>query len=143
MKKVEVDEQNMHGWTPLMIVVAQQHEKAAEILLKKGANPNSCNTMGRNSLMFAARYANKTLIELLINYGADPNLNESNDPGILSTAAISGNMEIVKIILDAGAISTQKDYFGKTAIQYAEESKHGEIAALLRSIDLTANDDNE
>jgi len=50
----------------------------------------------------------------------------------LSAAAVSGDKEIIKILLDAGADPTLKDYGGKTATEYAEQYKKGEIAALLR-----------
>ncbi|MDD5758705.1 MAG: ankyrin repeat domain-containing protein [Desulfobulbaceae bacterium] len=130
--KVEIDEINMHGWTALMIAVAQQHAEAAVLLLEYGANPNIGNTFGRTPLMFASRYGNKSLIHNLLKFGADPNLNNSNDPSALSSAAVSGDKEIIKILLDAGADPTLKDYDGKIATEYAEQYKHGEIAALLR-----------
>jgi hypothetical protein len=132
--KVEIDEINMHGWTAQMIAVAQQHVKVAILLLEYGANPNPNigNALGNTSLIFAAAYGNKTLVHSLLKFGADPNLNDSNGLSALSAAVVSGNKEIVKKLLDAGANPALKDYDGKIATEYAEQSKQGEIAALLR-----------
>jgi len=129
---VKIDEINEHGWTALMISVAQQHEEAANMLLQHGANPNIENAFGRNPLMYAARYANKSLVKNLLKYGADPNLNHLGEMSALSAAAASGDEEIVKILLDADADPSLEDLDGKTATDYAEGNKQGEIAALLR-----------
>ena len=131
-KNIEVNAQNVLGWTPLLIAVAEQHEKIVKVLLDHGANPNQSNLKGRNPIMFAARYANKSLTEILLRNGADPNLNESNDPGSLSAAAISGNQEVVELLLNSGAKPLEKDFYKKTAIDYAEACKQGQIAAILR-----------
>lgn len=130
------DEPNMHGWRALMIAVANQHEDTAKFLLEAGANPNVCNLLGRNALMFAARYGNEKLIRLLLRHGAKPDLNESYDPSALSSAAAGGHLGAVQLLLNAGADPTLRDKEGRRTQDYAEESGHGEIAALLRRVTL-------
>lgn len=126
------DEPNMHGWTALMIAVAQQHWDTAHLLLKNGANPDLSNLLGRNALMFAARYGNQDLLRDLIQHGARVDLNTSYDQGALASAAAHGHAEAVRILLDAGADPTRRDRDGKTARDCAEAAGHGEIAALIR-----------
>ena len=126
------DELNMHGWTALMIAVANQHEEIAALLFDYGANPNIANLLGRTPLMFAARYGNEKLVRALLTHGADPNHNQSEDPGALSSAAYIGHLAIVELLLANGADPRKKDFEGQRAENYAEKAGHGEIAALLR-----------
>ena len=126
------NERNEHGWTPLMISVAQQHMATAELLLKNGGDPNQGNLFGRNSLMYAARYGNEPLVRMLLEHGANSNLNESSDPSALSAAAAGGHLHVVRLLLEAGADPTTRDADGRTPIEYAEEKGHGEVAGLLR-----------
>ena len=126
------NERNQHGWTPLMIVVANQHMATAELLLENGADPNQGNLFGRNSLMFAARYGNEPLVRMLLAHGANPNLNESSAPSALGVAAGHGHVRVVRVLLEAGADPTTQDEDGRTPIEYAEEGGHGEVAGLIR-----------
>ena len=50
----------------------------------------------------------------------------------LIRAAYRGNPECVRLLLEAGADGTRRDCFGKTALEYAENNGHGEVASLLR-----------
>ena len=126
------NERNNHGWTPLMIAVAQQHMATVELLLESGSDPNQGNLFGRNSLMYAARYGNEPLVRVLLDHGANPNLNESSDPSALSAAAAGGHVRVVQVLLKAGADPTMRDENGRTPVEYAEEGGHGEVAGLIR-----------
>lgn len=126
------DERNMHGWTPLIIAVAQQHLGTARLLLESGADPNRSNLFGRNPLMFAARYGNEELVHQLLEHGAKPDLNESNDPSALSAAAGNGHLAVVRSLLEGGADPTFRDDDGRSPLDYAEAAAHGDVAALLR-----------
>ena len=127
------NERNEHGWTPLMISVANGHVAIAELLLQHGADPNQGNLFGRNSLMYAARNGNEPIVRMLLDHGANPNLNESSDPSALSAAAAHGHVRVVQALLEAGADPTTQDADGRTPIQYAEERGHGEVAGLIRT----------
>ncbi len=126
------NERNEHGWTPLMVSVAQQHMATAKLLLESGGDPNQGNLFGRNSLMYAARYGNEPLVRMLLDHGANPNLNESSDPSALSAAAAGGHLRVVRALLESGADPTTRDADGRTPIEYAEEKGHGEVTGLLR-----------
>ena len=135
------DDRNMHGWTALMIAVAQQHEKTVQILLENGADPNLSNLLGRNALMFAARYGNVGFVRQLIQHGAQVNLDESSDPenrNVLSAAAEQGHEKVVQLLLEAGADPTIRNRAGNSAKDYAQAAGHGEIAAILRRAELDA-----
>jgi hypothetical protein len=82
--------------------------------------------------MNAAGMGNKEAVELLIKKGADVNHRTSGNYTPLMQAALVGQTEIVRILLDAGADPTVKDTGGRTAATYAEESKHPDLAKLLK-----------
>ena len=126
------NERNQHGWTPLMISVANQEIALTELLLQNGGDPNQGNVFGRNSLMYAARCGNDTLVRMLLDHGANPNLNESSDPSALSAAAACGHGRVVEILLEAGADPTMQDADGRAPIDYATANAHGEVAGLIR-----------
>lgn len=126
------DEPNRHGWTALMIAVANHHREAAMLLLDHAADPNRSNLLGRNALMFAARYGSEDLVRELLQHGAKPDFNESDDSSALSSAAASGHVRVVELLLSAGADPTQRDHGGRSAQEHAEAAGHGEIAAILR-----------
>jgi ankyrin repeat protein len=129
---VTPDEPNVHGWTALMIAVANRHSAAARVLMQAGANPNVVNTMGRTALMFAARYGDEPLVSALIEHGAQPNLNESIDAHAIGAAAMSGHAGVVEILLAAGADPSLRDRDGHNAVDYAEMHGFGDMARILR-----------
>lgn len=124
---------NTAGWTPLMIAAANRHDHVATVLLERGADPNIPNLLGRSALMFASRYGNEGLVKALLQHGADPDcVPITRDPGALGIAAANGHAEIVGLLLDAGASPDVADTAGRTPVDYAEDAKNGQVAAILR-----------
>jgi ankyrin repeat protein len=56
----------------------------------------------------------------------------------LIVASLIGNEEIIKILLDAGAEVNAKDKGGYTALVWATENGHADIAGLLKQFGATA-----
>ncbi len=101
-------------------------------LVEAGADVNTQNNSGVTPLMNAAGMGNKEAVELLIQKGADVNHRTSGNYTPLMQAALVGQMEMVKLLLDAGADSSVKDTGGRTAISYAQEQKHEDIAQFIK-----------
>jgi uncharacterized protein len=101
-------------------------------LVEAGAAVNTQNNSGVTPLMNAAGMGNKEAVELLIQKGADVNHRTSGNYTPLMQAALVGQMEMVRILLDAGADASVKDAGGRTAIAYAQEQKHEDIAQLIK-----------
>ena len=59
-------------WTPLMHAVHKGQAKAAEALLKHGADPNAGTEGGLTPLMMAAGDSDPRIVELLLAHGANP-----------------------------------------------------------------------
>ena len=66
-----------HNWTPLFFAVASGpngHPELVSILVKKGADVNVRDTLGRTPLHYASELGQDDNLEMLLNHGADPNV---------------------------------------------------------------------
>jgi hypothetical protein len=127
------DQRENFGWTPLMIACANQHLHIVRHLLQEGASPNHANTLGRTPLMFAARYGNMEIVNALLEAGADVNLQPlPSEPPALYAAATHGHAKVAEVLLTAGADPLRRDLEGRTALEVAQASGHGHVAAVLR-----------
>lgn len=106
---------------------------AAELLLKKGANPDSTWKDGRTSLMFQASSGRTRVLELLLRYKADPNIR--SDDGRTALMKAADDPDIINPLLNAGADIRIKDNQGKTAIVHAIENCEPIKATILLKID--------
>lgn len=65
-----VDKQDSSGFTPLMAAVSIGNTVIAELLLKRGANPNLVSSRGDSALRQAERNRDAKMISLLQSHGA-------------------------------------------------------------------------
>lgn len=81
-----LDELNMEGWNPLIVAAYHGSKNLVELLLEKGANPNSQNLNGTTVLMYAKDSYLETgdleIITLLLKAGANPNIKDIHDKDI-------------------------------------------------------------
>ena len=126
------------GRTALLYAVINGHKDAVKLLLEKGADSTaSCKAVGHDSLLWAIQQGHEDLVDLFLGRGADPNhVPENSFLGRtpLMIAAQRGNFAIAKQLLAAGANPGLLDRQGKSALALAEEAKHDEMAAFLRTI---------
>jgi ankyrin repeat protein len=70
---------------------------------------------------------------LLLDRGADPNTRGTLEGfTALMTAAAEGQLDVVRLLLSRGADPSVKDEDGDTAMSFALEKGHPEVAELLR-----------
>lgn len=108
------------------------HTEIVKYLLENGADINSTSGFGTTPLMYAAQNGHLEIIRLLVEGGAD--LERVNSVGrgetALMFAAQNGHLNIVKYLAPKSDI-TQKDYDGKTVLEYAQSA---EIAEYLKTL---------
>lgn len=100
---------------PLVVAVREGHQKAAEALLRAGANPNLRSGgfgWGETPLLTAVRLGDNQLVSLLLRYKADPALRIgpfqakeriTSRSNALSYAVTYHHVESVELLLIAGA----------------------------------------
>jgi ankyrin repeat protein len=111
-----------HGTTP-------SHLAVCKYLLENGANVH-LQLEKRTALYRAAKYGSRDLCKLFLWCGADPNvLCEGESPLII--AAKGGHIQICQMLVQRHAQVQQKDRLGNTALWYALEGGHEELATFL------------
>lgn len=101
-------------------------------MLDAGADPNERGTDGTGILPWAVGYGYTEVVRELVKAGTridDPLDRFGQTP--LMQAARTGKTEIVRTLLELGAKIGAKDREGKTALDYAKEKGHAEIAEIL------------
>jgi ankyrin repeat protein len=128
--------------------------KIVQLLVNAGANPNSCDFIGRTALMLATEKGYLEIARILICKGAEVNAIEDCTLGILpdlykgmenniaaqsqlKTALIfateNGHTEVVSELLEAGADVTIADRKNRLPINIAIQEGYTEIIQLLQN----------
>ena len=120
------------GFTPLYTAVRLNQSAAAELLLKKGANPHFIDNEGNSLLHIAAKSGHSKIFELLLQTNIDLNIKHPNGASALTMAVINGHKETVKLLLNAGADKTIS-VANLSLEEIAIKQNHLEVAELLKN----------
>lgn len=115
----------------LPLYYKQDSGEAVSLLLAKGANPNTTNSVGRSALMLATFGQPSSVVEALLNVGANVNAQDRNGNTALMAAVEYNNVEAVKLLLKAHADRGLRNKAGQTALSIASSENRGEIVHLL------------
>jgi len=124
------------GFTPLMTAAYRGVEPAMmTLLLATRADPNAQSHRGGTALTSACYVTGSSRglrhIALLLEHHADPLLSDVAGDNALHCAAYSGCREAVDMILQAGVPLNVRNRGGWTALRYAYQEDHGDLAAYL------------
>jgi ankyrin repeat protein len=86
------------GNTPLMIAVYLRQQRAAELLVARGAKVNLRNQAGRTALMIAAMGGNAGMVSLLLAHGADGSLRDTRGMSATDYAREAGSAEVAALL---------------------------------------------
>jgi ankyrin repeat protein len=143
-KGATCDIKGSEGSTPLCWAVLEGHVGVAELLLKTGADPNTAgiepaylpgSEIRMTPLYCAAVEGEGAIVSLLLSHGADPNDPNARGPGghtCLHEAARSGNHKMAKQLVAAGIDRAVKALDGTTALDWADQMEHRQVASFLR-----------
>jgi ankyrin repeat protein len=82
--------------------------------------------------MYAASGSNHETVRVLLEAGADPNIRDKVEQfTALMFAAAEGQLEVVQTLLDHRADVTLRDVDGDTALDFASQNGHSDVARLL------------
>jgi hypothetical protein len=132
--------------------------KTLKLLLNRGADPKTADSLGFSALMNATAFQDSQRIRLLLAAGSDPNaFNTSagvvkNGPlalrhlSALMLAAPFGDQDTITALLEAGARINEKDIRGMTPLMLSVATDHAQPATVGRLIaagaDVQAKDTN-
>eukprot|EP01103_Thecamoeba_quadrilineata_P013896 TRINITY_DN3996_c0_g1_i1.p1 TRINITY_DN3996_c0_g1~~TRINITY_DN3996_c0_g1_i1.p1 ORF type:complete len:360 (-),score=71.78 TRINITY_DN3996_c0_g1_i1:106-1185(-) len=131
--RVDIDQSDKDGVTPLILGVYLQQENVVRVLLRKGADVNATTSSGVTALHAAAEKKSQKLVELLIKNGASVDMQDHAGFTGLGLALQTNSLEIVKLLLSKGAASSLTDQFGRTAYELAISDQAREL--LKSSVD--------
>lgn len=126
---ININMENRHGETPLMMAVFKGRNDEFEQLLKAGAEVNKAK--GWTPLHYAATEARIDLMKRLIDLGA--NVNAQTKAGVtpLDMAARRPNREAVMVLLRAGAYRDYCTDAGLSPSDFARKAGDDELAKYL------------
>jgi len=97
-QETPINQRNHKGYSPLMISVYNGNYEASELLLERGADPNSTDLSGNTVLMGAAFKGDVEMIKLLIQRGAQRNLKNYYGLNAEGWASAFGRREALSIL---------------------------------------------
>ena len=122
-----------NGDTPLTLPLyyRQDSSEVVSLLLTKGANPNTTNSVGRSALMLATFGQPSSVVKALLQAGANVNAQDRNGNTALMAAVEYNNVEAVRLLLKAHADRALRNRDGQTALSIATYENHAEVVQLL------------
>ncbi len=91
--------QNREGNTPLIASALAGQDKAAAILLARGADANTQNAMGMTALHIAASKGHYAIVSALLQAGANPNIEAKSGVTPLRMALAANHDAIAEVLL--------------------------------------------
>ncbi|HYW96699.1 MAG TPA: ankyrin repeat domain-containing protein [Bacteroidales bacterium] len=132
--KADVTSTDEDGRTALMLASYNGYTDIAKLLVTSGSRVNELDKEGRNALMYASTGNFPETVSLLLNNGAKINIADTKEHfTALMFAASEGQAKVAEILLQHGADPSMKDVDGDTALSFARQNKHEEVAKLLES----------
>src|SRR3990167_8105055 len=139
---INPDNQDLWGFTALILAAYSNNPDMVEILLAANADPNIQNKDGSTALIVAAQRDNLDMFEALLAANADPNIQGNNGYTPLHWAAKNNNLAMVKVLLAANADPNIQSNSGYTPLIWAAARNNLPMANILLAVDADPNIQN-
>jgi ankyrin repeat protein len=117
---------------PLYYAALSGLSKIVELLLDRGADPNTAQGGGLGSALYAASLQGHVqVVNLLLNKDADPNESMGCYHSPLYTASLEGHEQVVQLLLNKGADPNVQDGEDPNPLYAAVEQGHEQVVNLL------------
>ncbi|XP_067859729.1 ankyrin repeat and SAM domain-containing protein 3 isoform X2 [Heptranchias perlo] len=135
--KVNPNQKNHGGWTPLMYASYIGHDTIVHLLLEAGVDVNMTTERGQSALMLAASCGNESIAYFLLQQGAELEMKDDRGWTALFHCTSTGHQQMVKFLLDNGADANLKEpVYGFTPLMEAAASGHEIIVQYLLNHDV-------
>ena len=129
--KLDPDAENASKENALMLAALRGHLDIVKTLVEQ--HDAEVNKQGWTPLHYAAAGGHLEVARYLLDHAAYVDAESPNLTTPLMMAARSGNIHLVKLLLDEGAVVSLKNQRNMTAIDFARQAQHTEIADGLAS----------
>jgi ankyrin repeat protein len=128
-----VNSLNCYKTTPLMYAVKYGSVEMVKLILEYKPDQSQLSFIGASAIHWAVWPDRPEILELLLQAGADKNhpMAENNTP--LHCAATGGHLATAACLLKYGADPLRRNDDWRTPLEVAEESRHWEIAELIKA----------
>ena len=122
-----------NGDTALLLAARGGNAQIAQLLVDAGANTRTTDDLGDTALHIAAQQGDVVTLGVLLS-AQFVDINSANSSGVtpLMQAARYGQTSAVEALLTAGADRDRSDFTGRTAYDWALESRARGLADLLQ-----------
>lgn len=98
--KVDLEQRNAKGETPLMYAVYLKRNAIATVLIEAGANVNAQDKVLNSPFLYAGAEGNLEIVQLSLKHGADFTVFNRYNGSALIPAAEKGHLEVVKLLVN-------------------------------------------
>ena len=122
-----------NGDTALLVATRAGNAQIVRLLVDAGANSRSSDNLGDTALHIAAQQGDLVILDVLLS-APRVQIDSANSSGVtpLMQAARYGQTPAVEALLNAGADRDRSDFTGRTAYDWALESRARGLADLLQ-----------
>ncbi len=139
LKKINLEETDDNGFTPLLWASRQGYTIIVKTLLDYGANPNHLDQwMGATAGHKACFWGHADVLQLLVQHGLDLNARGGyNGYTALMDAVSRNHLDAAQILVESGANINISGHDGLTAMDIAQKNNNSTILKLLRQVNST------
>ncbi|GFR58119.1 26S proteasome non-ATPase regulatory subunit 10, partial [Elysia marginata] len=128
-----VNSVNDNSETPLVVAAKSRNYTIIDLLLTRGAAPNTADSLGVSPLHYEAGQGDVEAVKLMLSYGANPNAEDFMGRTPLHYAVVGSHLETVDLLVFCGADSSVVNKDGESPKALAQSR---EIRAALLETDL-------
>ncbi len=138
-----VNAQNEHGITPLMLAIDMEHENAVQQLLEAGANPNLRAKNGASAVYLAVEKYHRApgILHAVLKAGGDPNTKRPDNDPVIMRFMNDRDCAAIQYLKSVGADLEVKTRAGDALVSDAAVSMDWDVVWCL--LELGANPDQE
>jgi ankyrin repeat protein len=132
MSTSTINARDAYGSTALLWATQRGDDKAVQILLRYGADPNIRDIYGIAPLHYAAYCSNPSTVVLLLQKGAEVNhKNKWERTALHATSGWRDELTYIDPLLTAGADIDARDYWGSNSLAVATVENNARVAEFL------------
>lgn len=125
-------QENIVGWTPLIMAVLFGDANGVEVLIEGGADVTIADNSSVTALHLAASRIDSSKLRLILNAGGDIEARDRSGQTPLMWATRRGGLQAVETLLRGGADVRTRDTGGETVLMHAAQGyETGEIIVRL------------